>query len=404
LLRARHAYNGKVEAACNALRERARAFFAALPAGDGPGRMAFANREAFLEESGDVYMAVTSALQRLEHELGWVKDVDEAEGLAERAEDIRTQLEFLLESDDANVVFWIERRMIGGLRAAARAAAGTAAAQAAFHTHLQATPIDISGLLGKTLFTEYKSVVLTSATLTVENSFQHVRGRLGLQHARELIVPSHFDYAKQALLYLPTGMPDPNFPEFVASAAERTRRVLEITRGRAFCLFTSRRMMQEVYERLLSELPFPLLVQGSAPRQALLEEFRRTPNAVLFGTASFWHGVDVQGEQLSCVIVDRLPFGVPTDPVVMARMHAIEESGGRPFFDYQVPGAVIALKQGFGRLIRSLTDRGVLVLLDPRIQTKSYGRIFLESLPPYRLTQDITEVESFFAGDEAATA
>jgi len=399
LLRAKHSYGGKVEAATNALRERARAFFAALPAGETAGRVPFANRKEFLEECGDLYLSVTSALQRLEGELKRVKDVEEAKGLAERAEDIRAQLEFLIEGEDQNVVFWIERRAMGGLKAAARGAGA-----GGHHTHLQATPIDISELLKQTLFTVYPSVVLTSATLTVESGFQHVRSRLGLEHARELMVASHFDYARQALLYLPTGIPEPKLPEFLPKATERVRRVLELTRGRAFCLFTSRRVMHEMYERLLGELPFPLLLQGSKPRQALLEEFRRTPNAVLFGAASFWHGVDVQGEQLSCVIVDRLPFDVPSDPVVEARGKAINEAGGRAFYDYTVPSAVITLKQGFGRLIRSLTDRGVLVLLDSRIQTKSYGRIFLESLPPYRLTQDITEVEAFFAEENVGKA
>jgi ATP-dependent DNA helicase DinG len=172
--------------------------------------------------------------------------------------------------------------------------------------------------------------------------------------------------------------------------------VLEITEGRAFCLFTSYQQMRDIYERLLMELPYPLLLQGNAPRKALLEEFRNTPNAVLFGTSSFWQGVDVQGEALSCVIIDRLPFAVPTDPVVQARMRAIEENGGSPFFEYQVPSAVITLKQGFGRLIRSLEDRGVLMLLDPRIQRQRYGRVFLESLPPYRVTQDIAVVDTFF--------
>jgi ATP-dependent DNA helicase DinG len=399
------------------LRERARMFFAGLPM-NGDGRQPFTEREEFLETSGDLYTAVRTTLQRLEAEMEGLTCVDEAPGLKKRIVRLRSEFEFLLESNASNMVYWMERRAgpqtaerggalkghdfsrAGNDRKSRRALAPegrfASARSGSRTTYLQATPIDVSELLHELVFDQIPTVVLTSATLTVQGGFEHIRRRLGLREARVLVVPSHFRYTEQALLYLPPEMPDPRDPEFPEAAARCIRRVLELSRGRAFCLFTSYAQMRDLYERLMPVLDFPILLHGTAPRKALLEEFRSTPNAVLFGTSSFWQGVDVQGEALSCVIIDRLPFAVPSDPVIQARMKAIEEAGGHPFSDYQVPAAVLTLKQGFGRLIRSLEDRGVLVLLDPRIRTKRYGETFLASLPPYRQTDTITDVEKFF--------
>jgi len=370
-------------AASARVRERSQLFFSILPPGEG--RFAFENRAEFLEENGDEFIGLQNTLLHLHTELKAISDKpDEVNNLCRRVEELRMQLGFVMESHDKNTVYWIERRS---------ARAGRGGQQNVF---LQATPISVSDILRLALFDHLETAVLTSATLAVGGGFDYIRGRLGLEHAREMIVPSHFDYPSQALLYVPPDLPDPREPQFVDRASQRVRQLLEISRGRAFCLFTSYAFMNQLYERLLGALDFPMLLQGSAPKNALLEEFRITPNCVLFATSSFWQGVDVQGEQLSCVIIDRLPFAVPSDPVVAARVRAIDENDGNAFFGYQVPSAVISLKQGFGRLIRSLHDRGLLCLLDNRILKKQYGKVFLNSLPEYARTTDIKAVERFF--------
>ncbi|HKT68071.1 MAG TPA: ATP-dependent DNA helicase [Terriglobales bacterium] len=376
-----------ISGALGSLRERSQLFFSVLPGGES--RLPFHNRQEFLEENGDEYLGLMQALGRLGAELQRMKEKpEEVFNFVRRVDELRVQLSFLMESNDRNTVFWIERR---GSRES-RGAGG----RSGRHVFLQATPIDVAPILRSCLFDKLECAVLTSATLAVGGGFEYIRRRLGLEHARELVLPSHFDYENQAILYVPPDLPDPRTPQFVERATGRIRQLLEITRGRAFCLFTSYAQMNEIYNRLLGELEYPMLLQGNAPKRALLEEFRITPNAVLFGTSSFWQGVDVQGEQLSCVIIDRLPFEVPSDPVVAARVHAIAEEGGNAFYQYQVPAAVITLKQGFGRLIRSLHDRGLLALLDNRILKKAYGRVFVESLPDYRRTTDIAQVERFF--------
>ena len=372
------------------VRQNSQLFFALIPPGEG--RFAFENRAEFLEENGEEYLGLQNALLRLYTELQAIpRKPDEVHALTRRVDELKVQLGFILEEQQRNTVFWIERR--GDFYSSRD---GKSRRSGSHNVFLQATPITVSDILHNVLFEHLESAVLTSATLAVAGGFEYIRNRLGIQHARELVVPSHFDYESQALLYVPPDLPDPRDPRFVEQASERVRRLLEITRGRAFCLFTSYALMHQLYDSLLGELSFPMLLQGDAPKNALLEEFRMTPNAVLFATSSFWQGVDVQGEQLSCVIIDKLPFAVPNDPVVAARVKAIDEDGGNAFYEYQVPGAVISLKQGFGRLIRSLHDRGLLCLLDNRILKKQYGNVFLNSLPKYSRTTDIEAVERFF--------
>jgi ATP-dependent DNA helicase DinG len=241
-----------------------------------------------------------------------------------------------------------------------------------------------------------RATVLTSATLAVDGSFGYVKGRLGIRNADEIRVASEFDFTTQALLYLPRSVPSPKGPRFVEAAARETIEILKRSRGRAFVLFTSYAVLRAVQPFVEMALSYPILVQGTAPRSMLIDEFRSTPNAVLLATASFWQGVDVVGEALSCVIIDKLPFASPGDPVTSARIEAINERGGDAFADYQVPLAILALQQGLGRLIRHRSDRGVLAVLDPRLRTMGYGRRFLDSLPPAPVTHDLEAVGRFF--------
>jgi ATP-dependent DNA helicase DinG len=239
--------------------------------------------------------------------------------------------------------------------------------------------------------------VLTSATLAVDGTFDYIRTRLGIREAAEVRLPSEFDFARQALLYLPRRMPDPRSDDFSLAAGREVIEILKRTRGRAFVLFTSYATMRAVQAIAEMALDYPILAQGTAPRSQLLAQFRATPHSVLFATSSFWQGVDVVGEALSCVIIDKLPFASPGDPITAARIEAIRERGGDPFGDYQVPLAILALQQGLGRLIRHRRDRGVLAVLDPRLRTKGYGRRFLASLPPAPVVHDLLQVETFFS-------
>jgi ATP-dependent DNA helicase DinG len=262
---------------------------------------------------------------------------------------------------------------------------------------LNLTPLNIAPAFRTCLEGLASAWVFTSATLAIgNNNFAHFTGQLGLEDAHLLQLESPFDYRNNALLYLPDDMPDPNQAAYVDAVVECARHVLAASRGRAFLLFTSHAALQAAAAQLRDTLSYPLLVQGEAPRRELLARFRDLGNAVLLGTSSFWEGVDVRGEALSCVIIDKQPFGSPGDPVLQARIEALRSQGLNPFMQYQLPAAVIALKQGIGRLIRDAGDRGVLVVCDPRLRTRSYGRIFLGSLPEMPRTHSINEVEAFF--------
>ena len=330
-------------------------------------------------------LALAAAFEELERALtrrssGFEDGADEDDEtvamIARRARDLRQDLRFLVRADDEDFVYYLEQRGHG--------------------TFLRASPVDVSRIVRDALFDRFRTVVLTSATLAVEGSFDYIKGRLGIVVAEELQVPSEFDYRQQALLYLPRRMPPPKSPSFAEAVARETIALLTRSRGRAFVLFTSYRVLRAVQPLVEMGLPYPILVQGTAPRSALIEEFRATPNAVLLATSSFWQGVDVVGESLSCVVIDKLPFASPGDPVTSARIDAIKARGGDAFADYQVPLAILSLQQGLGRLIRHRTDRGVLAVLDPRLATMGYGRRFLASLPPAPVTRDLGAVDRFF--------
>ena len=302
------------------------------------------------------------------------------ETLPRRAEELRESLRQVLARDDPAFVYGLELR-------------GRATVV------LTASPIDVSELLRTNLFENLHASVLTSATMAVEGRFDFFRERLGLEGAETKIVPSSFDYADQALLYLPQRMPEPNQPGFLDQAVDEIEQLLEASRGRAFLLFTSYANMQRVHDALSRSDRWPLLLQGEGSKVALVERFRETPGSVLCGTTSFWHGVDVPGEALSLVVVDKLPFDVPSDPLIAARIDRIRAQQGNPFGEYQLPLAVLELKQGLGRLLRSCGDRGVLAVLDPRLTTRRYGKTFLESLPPYRIVREIESCVKFFGAE-----
>ena len=366
------------------VRNRAREFFGAVQmvrfdvpgVGGGDSRVRVGPSQTV--KVGDQASAFLRALEALEAGVALAREAPvDVLALGTRAAELRKDLAFLLRADDAGFVYYLEVRGRGVI--------------------LRASPIDVSAIVRELLIDRMTGTVLTSATLTVDGSFEYVRGRLGIRRAQELRLASEFDYARQAILYLPKRMPDPRSREFAAAAAREVVEIVKRTRGRAFVLFTSYATLREVEAIASDEIEYPILVQGAAPRSVLLRDFKATPNAVLLATSSFWQGVDVVGEALSCVIIDKLPFASPGDPITAARIEAITARGGSAFGEYQIPLAVLALTQGLGRLLRHRQDRGVLAVLDPRLRTMGYGRRFLASLPPAPVTHDLAAIERFLA-------
>jgi ATP-dependent DNA helicase DinG len=373
------------------LRDHARAFFTELAYAHRSGGAA-KNEERIrtstsaLAPTHDAVAALTGALDIIEATLALAAKPADDEGsaiaeqvaaLARRAGELRTELRFLVRAGDDEYVYFVEFRGRG--------------------VFLRASPIDVSAIMRDVLLDRMQTLVLTSATLTVDGTFEYVRSRLGIGRADEIRLPSEFDFATQAILYLPPRMPDPRDDNFAVAAGREVIEILRRTDGRAFVLFTSYATMRAVQAMAEMALSFPIFAQGTAPRSQLLNQFRVTPNAVLFATSSFWQGVDVVGEALSCVIIDKLPFASPGDPITAARIDSIRARGGDPFGEYQVPLAILALQQGLGRLIRHRRDRGVLAVLDPRLRTKGYGRRFVASLPPAPVVHDLARVAAFFS-------
>jgi ATP-dependent DNA helicase DinG len=379
-LAARHAGPAKGGGGAAELRLASREFFLPLRErlSDEIGRTRFDLAERGGPDLEAEWATLSEALDELPRRMPENSEADEgAESLSRRVEELREALGQVLDRRQSAFVYGMEIRGRSNVT-------------------LSASPIDVSERLRETLFDSLHAAILTSATLAVDDRFDFFGSRLGLEGAEGIVVESSFDYANQALLYLPRRMPEPRHFAFIDRAVEEIVHLLEASGGRAFVLFTSFANMKRVHDALASLDRWPLFVQGEGSKAALVESFRATDRAVLLGTTSFWHGVDVAGPALSMVVVDKLPFDVPSDPLVAARIERILEQEGNPFFDYQVPLAVLELKQGLGRLLRSTTDRGVVAVLDPRIVTKRYGKSFLRSLPPYRVVREMAACDEFF--------
>jgi len=347
-----------------------------LVLGDTAARLAW-DQALRLTGFADSLQAVQNALRSLRGPLE--AQAERSEGIAacaRRAGAAFSLLARMRESGPADEVRWVE--------------------VFAHAVRLHATPLSPAELFSRQMEDHPRAWIFTSATLAVGEEFGHFTRELGLGEAAVRRWASPFDFARQALLYLPRGLPaDPNDPAYTDAVLDAAAPVLEASGGRAFLLFTTLRALRRAHERLRGILPYPLLVQGTGSRSELLARFRALGNAVLLGAQSFWEGVDVRGEALSVVVIDKLPFAPPDDPVLAARIEATRARGGNPFTELQLPQAVLSLKQGAGRLIRDETDRGVLMLCDPRLSAKAYGRQILKSLPPMKITRELAEVRSF---------
>ncbi len=298
-----------------------------------------------------------------------------------RCVDLIKLLEMFSSRSDPDLVYWCESRRRGSF--------------------LHATPINVSSYLEELLFSRIGPVILTSATLAISDDFSFIRKCLGVpEEAREIVLSSHFDFRENLIIYVPRGIPEPSMPEFIDKFCDKVWELLLISKGRALILFTSYKNMRDAYENLRRrDLPYRFLVQGEKPKTRLLYEFKEDIHSILLATGSFWEGVDVPGPSLSSVIIDKLPFEVPSDPVLVARLNRLREEGLDPFWSYQVPQAILNLKQGVGRLIRTVEDRGMVAIMDVRIWNKAYGKKFLSNLPETRVTSVIEDIRDFFKND-----